>query len=255
MVAKKKAAQDRTRTTKKASSRTTKGAPKKKSAPKPATKKSAAKKVKAVKKSPATKKRASGPAKKAPVKKAVKKKTPKKSALNKPAPKKTTRSASKTKPTTKRSLTPPPDAPAQEEPAGPLSISQLRKIKSGLSRKELDGYRQLLLQKRAEIIGDVTAMQNDACNKNADGNLSHMPVHMADIGSDNYEQEFTLGLVESERRLLGEIEMALERISNRVYGVCEISGVPIGKPRLDAKPWARYCIDVARDLERQHHRM
>ena len=74
---------------------------------------------------------------------------------------------------------------------------------------------------------------------------------MADIGTDNFQQEFTLGLVESERKLLGEINAALIRIQKGTYGVCEESGKPIGKARLDVTPWARYCIEVARDMERR----
>ncbi len=130
-----------------------------------------------------------------------------------------------------------------------LTEAQLRKVKTGLTKKDLLNYRQLLLEKRAEIVGDVTSMEGDARN-NSGGNLSSMPMHMADIGSDNYEQEFTLGLVESERKLLREIDDALMRIHKGIYGVCLETGVPIARARLDAKPWAKYCIEVAREKER-----
>lgn len=130
-----------------------------------------------------------------------------------------------------------------------LTPSQLRKTKSGLTRKELSGYRQLLFEKRAELLGDVASLQNDV-NEKA-GNLSNMPLHMADVGSDHYEQEFTLGLMESERKLLREIDDAILRIGEGTYGVCFVSGLPIGKPRLDAKPWAKYCIEVVREREKR----
>ena len=139
--------------------------------------------------------------------------------------------------------------PAVEEPTGPPTEAQLRKVKTDLTRKDLLAFRQLLLVKRAEILGDVDSLQNES--RNGAGNLSHMPLHMADVGSDNYEQEFTLGLVESERRLLGEIDEALNRITGRTFGVCIESGTPIPRPRLEAKPWARYCIEVARERERR----
>jgi RNA polymerase-binding protein DksA len=138
---------------------------------------------------------------------------------------------------------PPPQEPPTEE--------QLRKVKTGLTKKDIDHFRQLLLQKRAEIVGDVTSMEVDARKQHSGGNLSNMPVHMADVGSDNYEQEFTLGLVESERKLIREIDAALLRIQNGTYGVCLERGVPIGKARLEAKPWAKYCIEVARERERR----
>ena len=77
-----------------------------------------------------------------------------------------------------------------------------------------------------------------------------MPTHPADIGTDNYEQEFSLGLLESERALLAEIDEALERIDKGTYGVCLGTGEPIGKPRLHARPWAKYCIEYARLIEK-----
>lgn len=142
-------------------------------------------------------------------------------------------------------------AVAAEVPVEAPTVQQLRKVKTGLSKRDLGRFRQLLLDKRRETLGDVEAMEVDARMKNAGGNLSNMPFHMADVGSDNYEQEFTLGLVESERRLLREIDDALHRIDEGIYGVCLERGVPIGRPRLEAKPWAKYCIEVARERERQ----
>ena len=129
-----------------------------------------------------------------------------------------------------------------------LSESQLRKAKSGLTRKDLNRYRGLLLSKRAEILGDVEALEQDAQNGSG-GGISYE--HMADAGSDNFEQEFTLGLVESERKLLAEINEALLRMKKGIYGVCLERGVPIGTVRLDAKPWAKWCIEVVREKERR----
>ena len=76
-----------------------------------------------------------------------------------------------------------------------------------------------------------------------------MPIHMADIGTDNYEQEFALGLMDGERKLLREIDDALEHFEQGTYGICEGTGKPIPKARLEAQPWARYCVDYARMLE------
>jgi len=68
---------------------------------------------------------------------------------------------------------------------------------------------------------------------------------MADIGTDNFEQEFALGLMDSERKLLVEINDALNRINDGLYGICEGTGKAIPKTRLQAKAWARYCIKYA----------
>ena len=123
---------------------------------------------------------------------------------------------------------------------------------SPLTAKQIEHFRVMLLDKCKEIIGDVDSMENGALGKSrldAAGDLSNMPIHMADIGTDNYEQEFALGLLDSERKLLREINDALGRIEKGRYGICEGTGKPIPKARLEATPWARYCVEYARMVE------
>jgi DnaK suppressor protein len=125
--------------------------------------------------------------------------------------------------------------------------------KSRLSPKDLAMFRELLMAHRQRLRGDVTNMTGEALGRNtreASGNLSAMPIHMADVGGDYYEQEFTLNLIENERELLREIDEALTRIDEGTYGICIATGRPIGKARLKAKPWAKYCIEYARMLEK-----
>jgi RNA polymerase-binding protein DksA len=125
-------------------------------------------------------------------------------------------------------------------------------MKSSLTTAEVEHFKQMLLEKRMEIIGNVNEMHDEALKKSrldATGDLSSMPIHMADIGTDNYEQEFALGLMNSERKLLKEIDDALQRIEKQTYGICEGTGKPIAKARLEAQPWARYCVEYARMLE------
>ena len=124
--------------------------------------------------------------------------------------------------------------------------------KSRLSKTDIEHFKQVLLNKRREIVGDVNGMGDEVFKKSrldATGDLSSMPIHMADIGTDNYEQEFVLGLMDSERKLLKEIDSALQCIEEGTYGICEATGQPISKVRLEAKPWARYCVEYARKLE------
>ncbi|MEE9130886.1 MAG: TraR/DksA C4-type zinc finger protein [Phycisphaerales bacterium] len=121
-------------------------------------------------------------------------------------------------------------------------------IKSRLSPKTLNVYRNLLLIKRAELVGDLSAMEAKALRSDG-GNLSNVPIHMADIGSDTYDQDFMLGLAETERARLREIDEALRRIDDRTYGVCQMTGKVIPKARLAAKPWAKYTIEAAREIE------
>lgn len=134
----------------------------------------------------------------------------------------------------------------------PPSDSRRRKVRR-LTPLDIEEFRHILLQKRAEILGDMSTLQNEALRTNrqdASGDLSSMPIHMADLGSDNYEMEFTLGLIEGERTILKEIDEALERINNGTFGMCLATGQPIGKARLRAKPWAKYCYEYTLAQER-----
>ena len=131
-------------------------------------------------------------------------------------------------------------------------VSSTRRKKRGLMDADAKHFRELLLQKRREILRNVTEFEDEALKKSrldATGDLSSMPIHMADLGTDNYEQEFALGLMDSERKLLREIDKALGRIEKKTYGICEGTGKPIPKARLEAQPWARYCVEYARLLE------
>ena len=125
-----------------------------------------------------------------------------------------------------------------------------RKNQAGLSSKELEHFRELLLAKRRELVGDMSSMEREALRSASGSNLSNLPLHMADMGTDNYEQEFTLGLVEKDRGLLREINQALAKIQDGTYGLCEGTGKPISKARLEAQPWAKYSIEHARAMER-----
>ena len=172
------------------------------------------------------------------VKKAVKKavkKTVKKAVKKAPekAPKKTVKKAVAKKPAVKKA---PP----------------LRRFKTRLKKPTIESFRITLLERRRNLVGDMNTIEAEALRTNrhnGGGDLSNMPTHPADLGTDNYEQEFTLGLLESERLILAEIDDALARISNGTYGVCMGTGKPIAKARLRAKPWAKYTIEYARLIE------
>ena len=122
-------------------------------------------------------------------------------------------------------------------------------VKTKLGRKDLENYRAQLLIRRAELVGDLSAMEAQAL-RSGGGNPSHMPIHMADVGTDTFDQDFMLGMAENERQRLREIDAALKRIEDRTYGICEMTHKVIPKSRLNAKPWARYTIESAREVER-----
>ncbi len=162
--------------------------------------------------------------------------------------------AKKAKKTSKKKTTAkkaPAKKKAQAKKTGKKKVRK-RQRKRTLTAEEIQHFRELLLQKRAELIGDVSSIESEALKKSrldAAGDLSSMPIHMADLGTDNFEQEFALGLMDSERKILAEIGDALKRIDGGVYGICEGTGKPIAKARLGANPWARYCIKYATMVE------
>jgi RNA polymerase-binding transcription factor DksA len=84
----------------------------------------------------------------------------------------------------------------------------------------------------------------------ASGSLSNAPLHMADMGTDNFEQEMSFSLLENEQQTLEEVNDALDRIKAGSFGLCEDCQKPIPRPRLQALPYARFCVDCARKEER-----
>lgn len=162
----------------------------------------------------------------------------------KPSPRKPAENKATTKAKAVKSVKKAP-APKPVEARGP--------VKTSLNKADLDMFRKMLLDKRRSIIGDMNGIEAEALGTNrqeGSGDLSNMPTHPADIGTDNYEQEFSLGLLASERTLLKEIDQALDRIRSGTFGVCMGTGQPIGKARLQARPWAKFCIDYARQVEK-----
>ena len=122
-----------------------------------------------------------------------------------------------------------------------------------MKKSEMRPFKERLVALRARLRGDVTAMAKAALNKTrteSSGDLSSMPIHMADLGSDNFEQEFTLSLMESEEVTLEQIEAALERIEEGVYGLCLECEAKIPKARLNAIPYTPHCVKCAGKLER-----
>jgi RNA polymerase-binding transcription factor DksA len=121
-----------------------------------------------------------------------------------------------------------------------------------LTAKELEGFKKLLLAKRAFITGDLDRLHNETLSKSrqeAAGDISNMPTHMPDIASDNFEQEFSVGLIENVEDEVREIDAALERIEEGSFGICESCNQSVPKARLRAIPYARLCVECKRKEE------
>lgn len=167
--------------------------------------------------------------------------------MAKKAKKTTTKKTSARKTATKKKAT------TKKKPAAKKKIVAKKKRTSSLTKEQIEHFHQLLLEKRREIIGDVHSIESETLKKSrldATGDLSSMPIHMADMGTDNFEQEFALDLMDSERRLLEEINAALARINTGEYGICSGTGKTIPRTRLEANPWAKYCVEYATMLEK-----
>jgi DnaK suppressor protein len=121
-----------------------------------------------------------------------------------------------------------------------------------LKREDFEAFRVTLEKLRSRLRGDLNQMTDEALRRNAtnnSGNLSNVPLHMADVGTENYDQEFTLELIENEQETLDLVNQAIDRIVRGTYGQCMECGAPIPKSRLQAIPYTKHCIDCARKTE------
>jgi RNA polymerase-binding transcription factor DksA len=121
-----------------------------------------------------------------------------------------------------------------------------------MKQADLERYHDRLTALYHRLRGDVSSLEEGAYRQTggeASGNLSNMPLHMADLGSDTFEQQVTLSLLENEENQLLEITDALERIRRGTFGRCEACGKEIAAERLDAVPYTRYCAADARKVQ------
>lgn len=120
-----------------------------------------------------------------------------------------------------------------------------------MKKTDMLAYKDKLQSIRARLRGDVTAMAEVALRKTGtEAGGAGMPIHMAELGSDNFDQEFTLSLMETEEDTLGRIETALERIDEGSFGRCVQCDGVIPRARLNAIPYTPLCIKCA---EAQEH--
>lgn len=115
-----------------------------------------------------------------------------------------------------------------------------------MNKSELEKFRKALLELREIIVGEVNNIAGDALKKSqrdASGDLSGYALHLADMATDNYDREFSLGLASSGREALLLIDEALKRVKDGSFGKCLNCHKPINKKRLKALPYAQYCIN------------
>ena len=116
---------------------------------------------------------------------------------------------------------------------------------------ELADWRRQLVALRQRLAGDVASLTDEALQpgEEAAGNLLHVPTHLADLGTDTFERQVNLSLLQSEGHTLAEIDAALGRLERGAFGRCEDCRQDIPKTRLRAIPYARYCVGCAGRLQ------
>jgi RNA polymerase-binding transcription factor DksA len=159
--------------------------------------------------------------------------------------------SSKQKPKPKPKKSKPAPRPAPKAAAKAAADAPLVPIKGGLSKSELKEFKNLLLARKGVLQGDVKTLEDEACKKGTDaaGDLSTLPQHLADLGTDSHEQDVSLGLMENETDELHEIQEAFERIKDGSFGLCETCRKKIPKERLKAIPYARLCVNCKKKEE------
>lgn len=121
-----------------------------------------------------------------------------------------------------------------------------------MPKAELKKYKALLLKEREKVGGGLSHIAETTLNKSAreaSGDLSGYSFHMADMASDDYEREFSLGRATDEQKMLYAIDEAMKRVDDGTYGNCQQCNKSIPKTRLKALPYTALCIDCQKANE------
>ncbi len=127
-----------------------------------------------------------------------------------------------------------------------------------LNDKDLEQFKALLREEQSRVLGDVHTLSSSALGSDFD---SKSPTHMAELGTETYEQDFSLRVMEGDQEVLREIRTAFNKIEAGTYGQCEgclEQGKPAGKSwipkaRLKVIPYARHCIACAETHQENVH--
>lgn len=123
-----------------------------------------------------------------------------------------------------------------------------------MTKKELKEFKKLVIKKKEELLDSVRHISEDTLKrsqKDASGDISSYTIHMADMATDTYDREFSLGLATSEQKIIFEVDDAMKRIEEGTYGICEDCDKLIAKRRLKAVPHARLCIKCQQKREKK----
>jgi DnaK suppressor protein len=120
--------------------------------------------------------------------------------------------------------------------------------------EQKEKYRQRLIALAARLKNDETVVANEALRQaggDASGNISNVPMHLADMGTDTFEQEMSTSLLGNGRQMQIEVAAALDRLEEGTFGKCAQCGRDITEGRLSTLPYTRYCVDCAQNAEEE----
>jgi len=127
-------------------------------------------------------------------------------------------------------------------------------VKKKFTKKELKDFKKIVLKKKEEVVDEIKHISDDTLKKSqkdASGDISGYTYHMADVATDTYNIEFSLGLASDERKMLYEFDEALRKIEEGTYGICEACKNTISKSRLKAIPYACLCVKCQEKKEKK----
>jgi RNA polymerase-binding transcription factor DksA len=107
-------------------------------------------------------------------------------------------------------------------------------------------YYRRLIQTRNYLLSRQGDLVKDASEEQPSFSL-----HMADAGTDSFDRDLALSRLSSEQDAVYEIDEAVMRIQRGTYGVCELTGKPIERERLEAIPWTRFSAAAEKELEKE----
>lgn len=219
---------------------------KKTPAKKSTAKKSTAKKT-AAKKSTTKKTVAKKTAPSATKKKATKKKA--KAAKSSAAPKKTTKTPASKVPVKKPTLKKTSSTPAARAGLPAAPDKPLPPLAKRISKKDRDTIRKRLIEQHNILVGSIDTIEAEYLGTN--DNQTTKGGDEADQASTALTADLSLRLAESESKVLKDINLAISKLDDGSYGVCEVTGAPIEVRRLLAMPWARLSLEAQERVEQQ----
>jgi DnaK suppressor protein len=140
-------------------------------------------------------------------------------------------------------------APVMATAAAILGQTVIKGRKNGETFKvkpEWQKFYNRLLELREQLLRQMDGLAKESAEE-----MPGYSLHMADSGTDNFDRDFALSLLSSDKDAVYEIEEALKRIERKTYGICELTGKSIPKARLEAIPWTRFTVEAQAQLERE----